>query len=285
MMIKITENKLRNKTKRNLIIFTLVAMLCGWLGVALNNLIDQPHEESLGMLIFIGTPLLTVLVLRAFAGDGWKDAGFKPLFKGNVKWYIISLFVFPVLTLTVVFIGYALGWISLKGFDTVTYLQAFGLALIPNFIKNIPEEFVWRGYLTPKLLSVGVGDYKLYALVGVIWGAWHIPYYLYFLERDIVTEFTSLNITVFVSLSFIITIAWSIVFIEIWLLTKSIWPAVLMHMVEDAFVNPMVLDKAFQIMPGKDLIIHPVMGVLSIILYTVVGLGLRSIRINSQSAQ
>ncbi len=272
----------RKRTVRNLTIFTFVVLVCGWLGVGLNNLMNKPHEESLGMLIFISVPLLTVIILRAFAGDGWKDAGFRPLLKGNTKWYITSLLMFPVLTLTVVFVGYLLGWISLKGFDVSVYLQAFGLALLPNFIKNIPEEFVWRGYLTPKLYSLGIHDFKLYALVGIIWGAWHIPYYIYFLDREIINEFTSLNLSLFISLSFIITIAWSIVFVEIWLLTKSIWPAVLMHMVEDAFVNPMVLDSAFKIVGNKDLLIHPVMGVVSIILYTIVGLGLRRIRLKTQ---
>jgi membrane protease YdiL (CAAX protease family) len=267
------------RTVRNLTIFTFVALACGWLGVGLNNLMQEPHEESLGMLIFISAPLLTVIILRAFAGDGWKDAGLKPLFTGNVKWYIISLFVFPILTLTVVFIGYLLGWISLIGFDTTLYLQSFALALIPNFIKNIPEEFVWRGYLTPKLYALNIHDFKLYALVGIIWGAWHIPYYIYFLDREIITEFTSVKLEVFIAMGFIITIAWSIVFVEIWLLTKSIWPAVLMHMVEDAFVNPMILDKSFQIIGNKDLLIHPVMGVFSILLYTIVGLGLRRIRL------
>jgi membrane protease YdiL (CAAX protease family) len=272
----------RQKTIKNLIVFIFIALTCGWLGVALNNLMDEPHEESLGMLIFISAPLLTVLLLRVFAGDGWKDAGLRPLFTGNIKWYIIALLMFPVLTLTVVFTGYQIGWISLKGFDSSIYLQAFALALIPNFIKNIPEEFVWRGYLTPKLHSLNIRDFKLYILVGIIWGAWHIPYYIYFLDRSIITEFTSESLAMFIGMGFIITIAWSIVFVEIWLITKSIWPAVLMHMVEDAFVNPMILDKSFQILPGKDLLIHPVMGVLSIILYTVVGLGLRRIRIRTQ---
>lgn len=270
-------------TIRNLSVFAAVVLICGWAGVLLNNLIEAPHEDSLGMLLWLVAPLITVLGLRAFAGDGWSDAGFRPLLRGNIKWYMVSLLIFPVLTILSVGIGYIFGWISLTGFNVSVFLQAFAIALIPNFIKNIPEEFVWRGYLTPKLASLKLNDYWLYLLVGLIWGVWHIPYYLYFLDSGLVQEFTSIRIESFIPLSILVMIAWSVVFVELWLLTKSIWPAVLMHMVEDAFVNPLVLDSSFQIVGNKDWIIHPVAGVVSILLYTFVGLGLRSVRLQTTS--
>jgi membrane protease YdiL (CAAX protease family) len=159
------------------------------------------------------------------------------------------------------------------------------LALIPNFLKNIPEEFVWRGYLTPKLASLKINDFFLYLIVGLIWGVWHIPYYLYFLDSDTITSFTSLSLEIFIPLCIVAMIAWTIVFVEIWFLTKSIWPAVLMHMVEDAFVNSLVLDGSFQISVGKDLLIHPVVGIISIMLYAVIGLALRRIRLKIQAQQ
>jgi predicted PurR-regulated permease PerM len=80
-------------------------------------------------------------------------------------------------------------------------------------------------------------------------------------------------------------IAWTIVFVEIWFLTRSVWPAVLMHMVEDAFINPLVLDSSFQISGGKDLLIHPAVGIISIMLFTIVGLSLRRIRLKTQAQQ
>ena len=272
---------IRKRTWRNLIIFTTVVLLSGWIGQALNDSMDAAPEESLGMLLWLVAPLLASLGLRAFAGDGWHDIGLKPLLQGNVKWYILSLLIFPVLTLAGTGIGAMLGWITITGFDVSVFLQAFTLALVPNFIKNIPEEFVWRGYLTPKLASLQINDFALYLIVGIIWGAWHIPYYLYFLDAETIRGFTTLSMNVFIPLTIVTMIAWSVVFVEIWFLTKSIWPAVLMHMVEDAFVNPLVLDKAFQISEGKELLIHPVAGLVSIVLYTVVGLGLRRVRLGS----
>ncbi|MCJ7694663.1 MAG: CPBP family intramembrane metalloprotease [Anaerolineaceae bacterium] len=273
----------RRITVRNLTIFTIVVLLSGWIGQALNVLMDTSTEEGLGMLLWLIAPLLATLCLRAFAGDGWYDTGIKPLFRGNVKWYVLSLLVFPVLTLSNIFIGNIFGWITFSGFNVSQFLQIFALALIPNFLKNIPEEFVWRGYLTPKLASLKINDFSIYLIVGLIWGVWHIPYYLYFLDSETIKGFTSLTLEMLIPISIVAIIAWTIVFVEIWFLTKSIWPVVLMHMVEDAFVNPMVLDSSFQISGGKDLLIHPVVGIISIMLFTVVGLSLRRIRLKTQA--
>lgn len=275
----------RKITVRNLTIFTIVVLLSGWIGHALNVLMDTPSEESLGMLLWLVAPLLATLCLRAFAGDGWYDTGIKPLFRGNVKWYVVSLLIFPVLTLAIISIGNVFGWITFSGFNVSLFLQLFALALIYNFFKNIPEEFVWRGYLTPKLASLKINDFSLYLIVGLIWGVWHIPYYLYFLDSETIKGFTSLSLEVFIPLCIVTTIAWAIVFVEIWFLTRSVWPVVLMHMVEDAFVNTLVLDSSFQISGGKDLLIHPVIGIISIVLYVVVGLFLRKIRLKTQAQQ
>lgn len=275
----------RKITVRNLTIFTIVVLLSGWIGHALNVLMDTSSEESLGMLLWLVAPLLATLCLRAFAGDGWYDTGIKPLFRGNVKWYVVSLLIFPVLTLAIISIGNVFGWITLSGFNVSQFLQIFALALIPNFLKNIPEEFVWRGYLTPKLASLKINDFSIYLIVGLIWGVWHIPYYLYFLDSEIIKGFTSLSLEVFIPLCIVTTIAWAIVFVEIWFLTRSVWPVVLMHMVEDAFVNTLVLDSSFQISGGRELLIHPVIGIISILLYVVVGLSLRKIRLKTQAQQ
>lgn len=275
-------NKIKRITVRNLTIFTIVVLLSGWIGQALNVLMDTSTEEGLGMLLWLVAPLIATLCLRAFAGDGWYDTGIKPLFRGNVKWYMLSLLVFPVLTLSGLFIGDIFGWITFSGFNVSLFLQIFALALIPNFLKNIPEEFVWRGYLTPKLASLKIHDFSLYLIVGLIWNSWHIPYYLYFLDSEVIKGYTALSLEVFILVSFVTVIAWTIVFVEIWFLTKSVWPAVLMHTIEDSFITPLLLDSSFQISGGKDLLIHPVVGIISIMLFTVVGLSLRRIRLKTQ---
>jgi len=65
---------------------------------------------------------------------------------------------------------------------------------------------------------------------------------------------------------------------EIRLLTNSIWPAVLMHMVEDAFLNQLFTDHHIQIVPGTDWLVSPVNGLISILLFIALAVGLRRLR-------
>jgi len=54
------------------------------------------------MGIFIVAPVLAWLVLRAFMGDGWRDAGLRPLIKKNLRWYGVATLIYPaVIALTV----------------------------------------------------------------------------------------------------------------------------------------------------------------------------------------
>jgi hypothetical protein len=73
-------------------------------------------------------------------------------------------------------------------------------------------------------------------------------------------------------------ISWSVVFVELRLLTRSVWPAVLIHTIEDAFVNPLLLGGFVIMAHGKELLISPVIGIVAIIFYLVIGFGLRKLR-------
>ena len=54
------------------------------------------------------------------------------------------------------------------------------MSTIGNFIKNIFEEFSWRGYLTPKLIELKLNDWFIYIISGLVWALWHAAYYLVF---------------------------------------------------------------------------------------------------------
>lgn len=265
-------------TLRNLIFFSSIVLLSGWIGHGLDLLTENHSGETPGMLLWLVLPLITMLILRTFAGDGWKDAGLKPRFKGNISWYLIALVTYPVITLTVLLTGHLTGWISFGTFNTTLFLNAFIIALIPNFLKNIPEEFVWRGYLTPKVISLKLNDFMVYLIVGLVWALWHIPYYLFFLDDATIQSVTSLNKVYFMLLSIPVMIVWTIAFVELRLLTGSVWPLVAMHTIEDAFVNPLLLDGYIHISADKELWISPIYGILSVFLYGLLGLGLRQIR-------
>jgi membrane protease YdiL (CAAX protease family) len=277
-----TQDKTKKNTIHNLIIFTIAVLSIGWIGHGLDILLDNPSSESLGMLLWIVTPLGACLLLRGFAGDGWKDFGIKLNFKGNLIGYTISLLIFPVVTVLVLTIGRAVGFIS---FPTSTlntlreFLPVFTLALIPGFFKNIFEESAWRGYLTPRVFSLNLNDYAGHVIVGLIWALWHVPYYLFFLNRAILRDYTTLNMATFIPIALVTIVSYSLVFGEIRLLTGSIWPAVLMHMVEDALINPLIVEDFIKIKPGMDIVFSPGVSILAIFFFALIGFLLRKLRI------
>ena len=275
------QNRSNRTTIRNLTIFVILVLASGWLGWGLDELMGNPSAESLGMLLWIIMPLGVSLLLRAFGGDGWKDFGIKPNLKGNGVWYILAILVFPILTALVLLIGRGLGLITFPDLSPNTLgllLQAFALGLLPQFIKNIFEEAPWRGYLAPKVYSLGLNDFVGHAIVGLVWGSWHIPYYLFFLDRAILSNFTTLDLGVYIPLAIGVMISWAIVYGEIRLLTNSFWPAVLMHMVEDAFLIQLFIGNHIQIMPGTDWLVSPMNGLLMSWLFIALGVGLRQFR-------
>jgi prepilin-type processing-associated H-X9-DG protein len=266
----------RNRTIRNLVIFTVVVLAIGFIGKAIDPG-TAPPDESLGILLWILAPTVVALLLRAFAGDGWSDFGIRPRFRGNGFGYGVSLAIYPVLTLVVLALGAAMGMVTFPAFSAASLVvigKAFVVDAGPQFVKNIFEEAAWRGYLAPRLHSLGLGDYTVHILVGLVWGAWHLPYYLFYLDTELIGAFTTLPLGLFIAQAIVVMVAWAFVYGEVYLITRSIWPAVLMHMVEDAFLNQLFLDGHVRLTPGSDWFISPVNGVVGIVLWLGVGIAL-----------
>lgn len=267
------------KTKRNLLIFIVVILLSGWLGVFVDLFIpEQPKGDTLGMGIWLVFPLLTTILLRVFAGDGWRDIGLLPNLKGNIKWYIVSLLVYPVITSIVLLLSYIFGWMDFSNFNLDVLVSVFVGGLLIQFVKNFFEESVWRGYLTSKLSSLKVNEFWLYFIVGGVWGAWHIPYFLVFLSESDIFSVLPVNRWLFALIGIVTMICWTVMYTEIYLMTKSIWPLVLMHMTEDALVNPLILDGYIKIAQGKEFLVSPTAGIITTMLYLMVGCLLRTKR-------
>ena len=279
------EKIMDKKSIRNIGIFIFVALVCGWFGLFIDKLMNAPtgSEETLGMGIWLVFPLITTIILRIFAGDGWKDIGFKPNFKGNIKWYIISLLIFPLVTAFILIIGKLLGWTDFSNFRVEDYFSGFIGVLFINFIKNFFEESVWRGYLTAKLLKTKIKDIWLYLIVGGVWGVWHLPYYLFFLPQADIYQVLPVGILIFIIIAILTMICWSVMFVELYRITKSIWPVVLLHMIEDSIINHLIIDGHIEIMAGKEILVSPITGIITTILYIAVGLLLRQYRISKES--
>jgi membrane protease YdiL (CAAX protease family) len=274
-------NRSEKITIRNLTIFTVAVLSVGWIGHGLDVLMKNPSSESLGMLLWIVAPLGACLLLRAFAGGGWEDFGIKLNFKGNQLGYSIAVLVFPIVTAVVLIIGKVFGFILFP--DSFTralgvFLPVFTLGLLPGFFKNIFEEFAWRGYLTPKVHSLRLNDYVGHLIVGLIWALWHVPYYLFFLDRALLKSYTTLNLAVFIPLALLAIMSYALVYGEIRLLTNSIWPVLLMHAIEDALVNPLLVEEFVKVKPEAEFFFSPGVSVLVIIFFATTGIFLHKLR-------
>jgi membrane protease YdiL (CAAX protease family) len=267
------------KAIRNIGLFIFLVIISGWIGVLVDSvLIDQPEGDSLGMGIWLVLPLMTAFIIILCSKANWRDLGFKPNFKGNLKWYLTSVLIFPVVTVIVLSIGAITNWIDLSTFNLKSFILVFCSTLLVNFIINFFEETAWRGYLTSQLVKLNLSDLKLYLVVGCVWALWHLPYYLVFLPEADIRAVMPVSRTVFVVVAFTTFLAWTIMFTELFMVTKSVWPCVILHTVEDALINPLVISGYISISTGKEILVSPINGIITSTLYLAVGIGIRAYR-------
>ena len=270
--------KTNKKTFRNVAIFSFIAVICGWIGVGVDKLLGEPSNlESLGALIFIATPLLCTILLRLFGGDGWKDLPLKLNFKQNTYWYLFAFAIYPVVIGVTLFFGNLMGWADASKFSIVAYLPIFAAAFLPEFIKNIFEESVWRGYLTVKMEQLTKNEWLIYLVVALVWQIWHLPYYLILLDDAYLAKFFPYGEFLFVIMGFLVIGVWTIMYTEIFFLSRSLWLVVLMHTMEDS-LNPLISEGFVNIPSEYNWLISPSLGIIPLTIYLCVGLYLRKIR-------
>jgi len=115
-----------------------------------------------------------------------------------------------------------------------------------------------------------------HAIVGVDWGAWHLPFIFVFW-----LYLTPNMLWYFVLLFLVGAISQSVVYGEIRLATASVLPAWIMHTIGNAIGNSILLSNFAQLSPGRELWISPgAESVISIILMFAVGYWLHQRRKN-----
>ncbi|MFA9399092.1 MAG: type II CAAX prenyl endopeptidase Rce1 family protein, partial [Clostridiaceae bacterium] len=251
-----------------------------WVGVLLDHILEeQPKGNSLGMGIWLIAPFITGVLFRIFNRD-WNYAGIKPFFKGNMKWYLIAFFIYPFVTLITIVIALSLKCIDLSEFNINNFILLAIASVVGGFIKNIFEEFSWRGYLTPKLIELKMKDWLIYLISGLVWSLWHAAYYMVFLPNE---YFTTISRTDMLLSGCMVMTAWTIMYVEVYRLTKSVWPCVLMHAVEDAVPTVLVTTGGFiTLTKGSDIWLNPTSGFISIAIFIAIGVALRSFRIKRE---
>lgn len=259
--------------KKSIVLFSLITISCGWLGVLVNNILTkQPKGYSLGMLLWLILPLITAVLIRIFMKNDSMSLGLRPNFKENLKWYLVSFLIFPAITFFVLIIGFVGNWVDFSKLHFADFIMAFLGMFVANFIKNIFEELAWRGFLTERLINLNYNDGKIYGIVAVVWSLWHVPYYLFFLSS------TSIDGSRIAALFGIIVtiIGWIIMFTELYRLTRSIWPCIILHAVINSIV---VIYNYVSIKGGKDIFINNETGIISLIICILIGILMRNYRI------
>ncbi len=236
-----------NKIIRNLIIVSLAAIGGGWLGIWLNNVTGNtmPPMESLGVLVWLVTPALTGILLRAFGGDGWKDSGFGLNLRSGWMWYLAALLLYPLASALTFGLSLLAGTIHADGFAAQgfgAYFSAVGVMFAGSLMKNIFEEFAWRGYMTPRLDAAKVHPFVNHAIVAVVWWAWHLPYYSYFLPRADLQAATPYGVPIFLAIALIVLFPTAFFFGELRLISKSVWTVFLLHQIVNAVSMPLMLN-------------------------------------------
>jgi hypothetical protein len=270
---------MNKKILRNTVVFIVLVILSGWIGILVDSVLPkQPNGDSLGMGIWLVLPMLTAIAITIFSKGSWKDLGLKPNFKGNIKWYLIAALIFPVVTAIVLTIGAITKWIDSSALDLKPFILLFSSTLLINFIIDIFDGVPLYGYLTSQLVKLNLTDWKIYLTVGSLWGIWHAPYYLVFLPEADIQKVLPVSRAIFFIVSILTMICWAVMFIELYRVTKSIWPGVVLHMVEDSLINPLVISGFISIAAGKEILISPINGIITSMLYLLVGLGIRTYR-------
>jgi uncharacterized protein len=153
-------------------VVTYVVTALLWLPILRSGQPPSALQGRLQLLALLATivPSLVAIVMATIEGGG---RGLKELlgqvvrWRFGLDWYALSLLLMPLVWLIALIIGRLLG-----GPAPVVRLDF----LIPA--AAIGEEFGWRGYALPRLQG-RMGALPAALVIGVIWAAWHLPYYAY----------------------------------------------------------------------------------------------------------
>ena len=209
-----------------------VLVLCMSVGAAL--LVKMLGLSGFGLAaVWSCTPTVAALIMLlvvtrdGYSKEGWKSLGLHRLGL-NVWWIAFGA------TLLITVAASAIVWATpLASFvipegglinAIINFLIMVGILM---FSFSLGEEIGMRGYLQPRLMSLG--RTRALLVVGLVWATWHMPLY-YFVAK----LFPVGNVLLFVPLFYGTIVAASFLFGYLRIYTGSTWPAVIAHSVHNA---------------------------------------------------
>lgn len=191
--------------KKKVVKFVVITFVLAWVLETIGSVYLLGHQDMTGKSVFQGclvvcmfTPILSALLVKAdFRGMGWK-----PKFKGNIRWLFFCAYIPAVVTAAgaaLFFLifpalfdtsgSYMMAQYKAMGLDLDQVLRESGMTYQTYMIANIPgmlfapfinifaaigEEAGWRGFLYPEL-NKSMGRVKTWIAGGIIWSVFHFP--------------------------------------------------------------------------------------------------------------
>jgi uncharacterized protein len=170
--------------------------------------------------------MLLVVTREGYSKEGWKSLGLHRLGL-NVWWIAFGA------TLLITVAASAVVWAT--PLASFTMPEGGILNVVINFLISfaitaltfaLAEEIGMRGYLQPRLMSLG--RTRALLVVGLVWATWHMPLYYF-----VAPLFPVGNVLLFVPLFYGTIVAASFFFGYLRIYTGSIWPASIAHSVHN----------------------------------------------------
>ncbi len=215
----------------SVIFFLVLSFILSWPFIVYGFGWFSPKEYLLKRYLLSCTGMLMValaaFITRFFVERrGFKDVGWN---SGRPQWYFASLLFCALLWLGPALVALLLGKLSWnqnpsKDQLVLVILSLGGFSLLAGF----GEEFGWRGYLLPRLLSDRRYARGVLVLIGLVWGIWHCGIEVGHLMKaglESKSSFVSLlGPAILSSLKMIgSSLALSFIFGTIWLKSRSIF--------------------------------------------------------------
>lgn len=273
------------RTRVNFALFALAAASAGWLGVALdrasgvdlaNGVALSRNSGTTGQALFILGPAIVALALHRLSRDGAGPLGFTLRFADRGRWFAASTLLYPAMVAVAVVPGLLVGAASLTATPAPgkpAYAAAFVAILGVQVVKNVVEEFIFRGYGTRTALALGVGRLQAHVLAGLVWALWHLPLFIVWTSDADRRLVTSLPWLVALPVFLVAVVAMSLLYGELRAQTGSIWPGVVLHSMANAVATPLLANGHLSFTRRGDVLFSPApTGLITLALFAVAGL-------------
>ncbi len=221
---------------RGIGIFILLAFSFAWIPFFMAFATDglsgahPNHWTTLAGLGFPFAAAVAAFLVRQFIDrKGYNDAALR--WRIPLRYYLLAIALPLLWSSTALALNLSISGEKFVAVPSALELSMYLAQLIITALILFGEEFGWRSYLLQKWGTANMP--RALVLTSLIWGLWHIPIVMtpsIFIADEIGSPFVAIPGQVFYVTLLGILIGW------IYLKSRSIWPAMLMHAVSNTWI-------------------------------------------------